>query len=134
MQGTIVSLAPKTIKDHLMFAKNKGLKFPKLMFGGFKFTLAKDKSVNAGAVYVKQQMLAGADIYVGKIIDNRYYPAPHTPMSVIDAVVVIRDNPIAAATVHGQQTGTCCCCGRALTAAESINKMIGPICAEKYGF
>ena len=129
MQGTIVSLAPKTIKDHLMFAKNKGLKFPKLMFGGFKFTLAGDSSKNPGAVYVKT---AADGSYRGKIVNNQFYGM----FGTIDyaAINAVLKDPIAAATVHGQQTGTCCCCGRELTAAESINKMIGPICAEKYGF
>lgn len=131
MQGTIVSLAPKTIKDHLMFAKNKGLKFPRLVLQGYKFTLAPDTGRNAGAVYIKA---AKSGEYLGKLVGTVIHPMPIVDMRTMIELVTIKDDPIAAATVHGQQTGTCCCCGRELTAAESIGKMVGPICAEKYGF
>lgn len=132
MQATIVSLEPKTIKDHLLHAKNKGLKFPRLVFGDYKFTLAPDTGRNAGAVYVKHRV-GGTDVYLGKVIANDFY-SPFASPKDFSAITMILHRPIAAATLHGQKTGTCCCCGRELTAEESINKMIGPICAEKYGF
>lgn len=36
------------------------------------------------------------------------------------------------AKVYGQQTGTCCQCGRELTNENSIREGIGPICAGKF--
>jgi hypothetical protein len=35
---------------------------------------------------------------------------------------------------YGKRTGACSCCGRELTNGESIDRGIGPICAEKYGW
>lgn len=41
---------------------------------------------------------------------------------------------MAAAKMHGQQTGICSCCNAELTNPESIALGIGPICREKWGF
>lgn len=122
----------KTIHGHLDYASSKGILHPRLVLGGYKFTLAPATGKNFGCVYVKR---AQGGEYLGKIgSDNRFYPALGVPEATCLEVAAIRDNPGQAATVHGQATGTCCCCGRELTAESSINAMIGPICAEKYGF
>ena len=42
-------------------------------------------------------------------------------------------DPTAAARLYGQETGQCSCCGRELTRKESIDRGIGPICAERFG-
>lgn len=34
----------------------------------------------------------------------------------------------------GRRFGICCRCGRTLTTEDSINRMMGPICAEKLGW
>ena len=51
-----------------------------------------------------------------------------------EAVSVIAENPRDAAIRYGQRTGSCACCGRALSNKQSIDLGIGPICAEKWGF
>ena len=130
MKATIASLGSKTIKEHLLFAQSKGVKYPRLVFGNYKFTLAPITGKNAGAVYVKNK----SGEYLGKVIGLDFFPAIGVHPAAIYGIAKWVANPLAAATIHGQQTGTCCCCGRELTAESSINAMIGPICAEKYGF
>ena len=43
------------------------------------------------------------------------------------------NDPLTAAIRYGKETGSCSCCGRDLTNAESIRLGIGPICREKFG-
>jgi len=131
MKATIASLGSKTIKEHLLFAQSKGVKYPRLVFGNYKFTLAPLTGKNAGAVYVKSK---NGGNYLGKIIGLKYYPSLDARPDIWEQIEQFVANPLEAATIHGQQTGTCCCCGRELTAESSINAMIGPICAERYGF
>ena len=45
----------------------------------------------------------------------------------------VAKDPAAAARLYGQQTGQCSCCGRELTRKDSIERGIGPICAERFG-
>lgn len=131
MKATIASFGSKTIKEHLLFAQSKGVKYPRLVFGNYKFTLAPITGKNAGAVYVKRK---SDGEYLGKIIGLEFFPTFGITEFSRDHITALVKDPLAAATVHGQQTGTCCCCGRELTAESSINAMIGPICAERYGF
>lgn len=47
------------------------------------------------------------------------------------------DDPYAAATAYGLQTGVCSCCsccGRELTNKLSVELGIGPVCREKFGW
>ena len=84
---------------------------------------APDHGKNPGALYVK----TSTDDYLGKIIGTQYTgkPAP--------ALVAIAANPRGEAVRYGMRTGTCSCCGRTLTNAESIKLGIGPICASRWG-
>jgi hypothetical protein len=52
----------------------------------------------------------------------------------LEGVVSAAANPLEAARLHGQRTGSCSCCGRELTNAESIALGIGPICRERFGW
>lgn len=52
---------------------------------------------------------------------------------IIDMLENVAENPLKAAKLHGQETGSCACCGRELTNKASIQLGIGPICAEKFG-
>jgi hypothetical protein len=45
----------------------------------------------------------------------------------------IEANPLAAAMKYGKLSGRCCSCGRDLTDEGSIERGIGPVCAEKFG-
>lgn len=52
---------------------------------------------------------------------------------LLNSLQQIAQNPTIAAKVYGQQTGNCSCCGKELTRKDSIERGIGPICAEKFG-
>lgn len=49
-------------------------------------------------------------------------------------LAAIAADPKAAAVAYGKLTGTCSICGRPLENAESVERGIGPICAEKEGW
>ncbi len=104
-------------------ARVNGIAQPRMNLGAYRFQC----SANAGAIYVKQD---GA--YLGKIVQGAWSPtaegAPHSP-----AIAALLADPTASALAYGQRTGRCAVCARLLTAAESINRTIGPICAQKYG-
>jgi len=53
--------------------------------------------------------------------------------ALVASLQQIAQDPTAHATLYGQQTGNCSCCGRELTRKDSIDRGIGPICAEKFG-
>lgn len=122
-----------TISQHLQLARENKITNPRLQFGPYLFKLAKASSANPGCVYVT---LKETGNYLGKILANGTDWAPirgiHPDCNA--GIVKAMADPLEAAKVHGQRTGTCCVCGRTLFAGVSIAAMIGPICSEKYGF
>lgn len=110
-------------------ARSNGIKRPKLRLSTFKFSLAPDTGRNAGSIYVKQD-----ETYLGKVTGGKFIRSYDcTPEQEREITEVCAD-PEKAANAYGQRTGVCACCGRELTAAESVNRSIGPICASKYGW
>jgi hypothetical protein len=85
---------------------------------------------NAGCLYVKD-----GSRYLGKIDQTgELRPAfGVSPEEVLEALLAAQEDPTAAAVAYGRETGSCSCCGRELTNAESIALGIGPICLEKLG-
>jgi hypothetical protein len=110
-------------------AIENGLKRPKMRLSGFVLKLAPATGRNKGAIYV-----TSSDEYLGKIADGAFTPARDCPADKQAEIVAICADPLAAAVAYGRKTGECACCGRELTDPESIERGIGPICAEKYGF
>jgi len=110
-------------------AHKNGVKTPKLRLGAFMFSRAPDHGKNAGSVYVKQ----GSE-YLGKVTAGKFLATRGCGDDRQAQVIEAAANPDAAAKAYGFRTGSCSCCGRELTNAESIRLGIGPICAEKYGF
>jgi hypothetical protein len=115
-------------------AKSNGLKRPKMRLDGFALSLAPAHGKNAGSIYVKN-----GDQYLGKISPEGQFVKPYSldaeTAADIDAKLIeLGNNPMEAAVAYGKRTGECSCCGRTLTNAESIERGIGPICAEKFGF
>jgi hypothetical protein len=51
---------------------------------------------------------------------------------VLAALLAIEADPERAAVLYGKASGNCAICGRDLTDPESIERGIGPICAEKF--
>lgn len=111
-------------------ARASGLKRPKLRIDEFTFALASETSKYVGrALFVK---LNG--IYMGRIdLEGRWFPSPQSSEVVSEKVKQICSDPLAAAVMHGKQTGHCSCCGLELTNEESVRLGIGPICREKWG-
>lgn len=108
-----------------------GLKRIKLITGDIVFSRAPDTGTNPGAIYVKDR-----DVYVGKIAAGKFAPAKafYDAPGTLDRILAVAADPSAAARAHGIKTGTCSCCGRLLTDPVSIERGIGPICAERFGF
>lgn len=119
------------IEESFAFAMNRGVKSPKLRLDGFKFSRAPDHSANAGAIYVKD---IESDDYLGKIVGGKFLKVRACTDAQEARIIAAAADPKAAAIAYGQRTGTCSVCGRLLTAAESVDAMIGPICAGNYGW
>lgn len=125
---TAVDLA--TIKAMFDSAVASGLKRTKYRAEGLELTRAPDHGRNPGAIYVNR---TSDSEYVGKVIGGKFEPVRSTSEEDKLALLRIAENPREAAIRWGQKTGTCSCCGRELTNAESIALGIGPICATKWG-
>ena len=125
-----VSVDLEPIRAMFERASASGLKKPTYRAEGLVISKAPDSGRNAGALYV-----VGADgSYFGKLIETTFHPVRAAPASVKDALALIAANPAEAAVAYGRKTGICCCCGRTLTDARSVEAGIGPICADKWGF
>jgi hypothetical protein len=120
------------IQKALTKAKGNGLKNPKVRMLADGVTmvmsLAKETSVNAGAVYVK----ANDSTYVGKIANGHFYPSRDCGSTMADAILTACQTPVESAVAYGRRTGSCSCCGRELTDAKSIDLGIGPVCLSKF--
>lgn len=109
---------------------------PKLRLDTFMFSPARS-GVNAGSIYVKHLTETNRDgekRYLGKITDGKFLKSwgctPEEEQRIIAAAMA----PLAAATAYGRREGRCSFCGRKLTKSESIDRAIGPICAENLGW
>ena len=106
-----------------------GLKRPVLRIGDIKINLAPAGGKNAGHLYVKLD-----DEYQGKIDpEGKWFAIRAADESIGGRLEEIAKDPLAAAVLHGKRTGNCACCGRELTDPKSVERGIGPICADKWG-
>jgi hypothetical protein len=69
--------------------------------------------------------------YLGKITPNNL--DSRLADDVKSVLIEAASDPLTAAIRYGKETGSCSCCGRDLTNAQSIKLGIGPICREKFG-
>lgn len=90
--------------------------------GKIKFILASDK-VNVVSGYKN----------CGYIQQDKFYPTKSCFDIIKMQVRLFAKAPVAILELFGKATGVCCICGRTLTNEESVNRGIGPICAEKHG-
>ena len=118
-------------KIEVSFAKamEKGIKRPKLRLADFKFSPAPATGNNAGAIYVKS-----GDTYLGKIAGGKLFKSRECDDQTASSILVAAADPEAAAVAYGRRFGQCAICARELTNGESIDRGIGPICAEKFGW
>lgn len=113
-------------------ARANELKAPRIRVGKLVFSLAKETSANAGAVYVKE---SGADgEYLGKVMGGKFLKTRACSDDVAATVLRVAADPKAAAIEYGREFGCCSICARTLTDPKSIELGIGPICAGKFGF
>lgn len=110
--------------------KASGLKWVCLRFNGLTIYEAKK---HPGTLYVKSGR-GEEGVYLGKIVEGAFHPSRDCDDITKAKVLLIANDPAAAAKVYGLETGSCCCCGRELTDKNSIALGIGPICAERFGF
>lgn len=107
------------------------IKQPRLRLDTFTFK-AVIKGANAGGIYVTEGK--GEDAaYLGKVIGGKFLPSRDCSEDQKTRIMAAASNPDEAAKAYGQRTGNCCICGRELTAEQSIERFIGPICAGNYG-
>lgn len=70
--------------------------------------------------------------YLGKVtlkgLDSRLSD------EVKETLMAAANDPLNAAIRYGKVSGECSCCGRELTDPRSIERGIGPICADKFGW
>jgi hypothetical protein len=111
-------------------AKAAGLKSPKVRVGGTQFSCARVTSANAGCLYVK-----AGETYLGKVTPAGKFFASRdcSPEQAAEVARVLID-PMGEAVAHGKRTGSCAICARELTDPVSVERGIGPICAENFGW
>lgn len=120
------------IEEAFQTAKDKGIKRPKMRLDTFVFSPAPESGKNAGAIYVKAKDEEGT--YLGKIMAGKFLRSRDCDQERESAVLAAAADPESAAVAYGRRFGACSLCGRTLTVGESIDRGIGPICAETFGF
>jgi hypothetical protein len=94
------------------------------------FSPAGANSANAGAVYVKGER----DAYLGKVLGGRFQRSRDCSDEQALDIVEIAGDPKSAAIAHGKKFGKCSVCARDLSDPESVERGIGPVCADRYGW
>ncbi len=112
-------------------AFSKGVKKPKMRLGAFVFSRAPESGRNAGSLYVVEKE---SDTYIGKVSEGKFFRASSCSVEVEAEVIRLAGNPKDSAIAYGRRTGSCAICGRELTDGTSIDRGIGPICADKFGW
>jgi len=107
---------------------HEAIKTPKFRFEDLVISRAPDAGANAGALYVKVD-----GQYMGKVKEGKFFGIRFTPEDTLSKLKQIAESPLSAAVAYGRRTGACACCGRELTVHASIERGIGPICAERFG-
>jgi hypothetical protein len=129
LEATAKVVTVAKIEEAFANARAKGVKIPKLRLDTFRFSPAAATSENAGAIYVKE-----GDDYLGKIVGGKFLRTFRCDEATEARVVVAASDPEAAAVAYGKRFGSCAVCNRELSNAESIERGIGPICAERFGW
>ena len=104
------------------------MKTPKIRVGDFVFSKPASHSKNAGSLYIKQ-----LGEYIGKVTGGYYLPVGNVSKDTVAEIQEICKDPMESAVAYGRRTGNCAVCARELTVKESIDRGIGPICADKLG-
>lgn len=119
------------IEEAFAKAAASNLKAPALSIGGLRFTPAKADSRNPGAIYAKEKE---SGTYLGKFAQGRFVRSGYCTDERQAQLLSIAADPLAAAVNHGKMTGRCAICSRKLSDPPSVDRGIGPVCAEKFGW
>lgn len=104
------------------------LKKPKIHLAGFSIYQARPDSKIAGSLIVY------GNGYLGRITNEKFIPSRHCDSDTETKVIEVVNDPQGAAIAYGRMTGNCAICNRLLTVKESVERGIGPICAERFGW
>ena len=119
--------------DTFKAARHRGLRRLTLRFCGVNVKPSKD--LQSLWVLSQTEKVMGEyglqPKYLGKVTPNRL--DSRIPDDIKEVLLEAAGDPLTAAVRYGKETGSCSCCGRDLTNAESIRLGIGPICREKFG-
>lgn len=127
--ATAPALSVEAIETAFQNAKAAGIKWPKLRLDSFLFSPAGANSANAGAIYVKQ-----GETYLGKVLGGKLFASRECDNETRDRIVAAASDPHTAALAYGKKYGRCAVCARELSDPESVERGIGPICADTYGW
>lgn len=131
---TPVISTPSALEIAFTKIASTGHRKPKLTIEGYTFKRAPDHGNNAGAVYVTDTYGGMKGNYLGKIINNMFFPVVATDPLMLDTIHRVMNEPQAEAIKWGRETGECAVCGRRLDNKVSIALGIGPICNENFGW
>lgn len=116
-------------------AHNKGIKRPKMRMAAgdtkLEFSRAPDHGANAGALYIKEKE---NDTYLGKVMNGKFFRSRDCSDDLERGIIDVCASPDTAAKAYGLRFGECSICGRELTDPVSVERGIGPICADNFGF
>jgi len=116
-------------------ALDQSIKYPKLRLDAYLFSMVRSGR-NAGSIYIKsiEKDDMGERQYYGKITDGRFFRAFKCTDEDEKRIIEAASDPEAAAIAFGRREGKCSVCSRTLTKHVSIERGIGPICAERFGW
>jgi len=126
-QAEAVSIDVSRIHQAFELAVRAKIARPKLRLGDFTFKLGKDQTT----VLVIDK---ARDTMLGKVVEGKFQRRRECDDATAEQIIACAADPAAAAVAYGKRTGSCAICGRRLDRDESINRGIGPICAERFGF
>lgn len=129
VDGPAPAITVERIEQAFAAAIENGVKRPRMNLDTFTFKPAGQKSANVGGIYVTED-----GEYLGKVMGGKFLKVSACDVGQQQRIISAASDPAAAASAYGQRTGACSICKRTLTAAESMDRHIGPICAGKYGF
>ena len=115
------------------------LKYPKVHIHNSDVPMflyvAGERSSTPGALQVIRQ---SDKEWLGRInldgaVDLSKKLSPKLKSQVVELLEAFAADPAGYATLHGQQTGHCCFCGRGLEDYRSVSMGYGPTCAGNFG-
>ena len=121
---------PDLSKIEAMFDKaSASLKKPRvhMLCGTEELTLT--RALTGEGLHVQRN----AGRYVGRLAQGRYQPVRGAPTDTIGALASFAADPLKAVVAFGQATGRCALCSRTLSDPVSVERGVGPVCAERWG-